>query len=64
MLNRLMEFTHENYNAKQKENFCWLEPIYNRGLPLIPTWISNHLPSKVLDEIIYPSPNFNSCTVY
>ena len=26
-------------------------------------WISNHMPSKVWDEITYPFPIFNSCTV-
>ena len=28
-------------------------------LALIPEWISNHLSSKVCDEIRYPFPNFN-----
>ena len=32
-------------------------------LTLIPAWISNHMPSKMWDEITYPFPNFNSCTV-
>ena len=27
-----------------------------------PTWISNHMSSKVRDEIIYPFPNINGCT--
>ena len=27
------------------------------------TWIINHMPSKMLDEIIYPFPNFNGTTV-
>ena len=26
-------------------------------------WISNHMPSKVWDEITYPFLNFNGCTV-
>ena len=26
-------------------------------------WISNHMPNKVWDKIIYPFPNFNGCTV-
>ena len=29
----------------------------------IPAWISNHILSKVWDEITYPFPNFNACTV-
>ena len=32
-------------------------------LTLIPAWISNHMPSKVLGEITYPFPNFNRATV-
>ena len=32
--------------------------LYNWG-----TWISNHMFSKVCDEITYPFPNFNGCTV-
>ena len=38
-------------------------PIYERGLTLILSWISSHMPSKVSDEITYPFPNFNGCTV-
>ena len=34
-------------------------PFYQNGLTLIPAWISNHMPSKVWDEITYPLPNFN-----
>ena len=37
--------------------------FYWHGLTLIPTWISNHMPCKVWDEIDHPVPNFNSCTV-
>ena len=33
------------------------------GLTLIPAWISNHMPSKVWDEITYPFLNFNGVTV-
>ena len=32
-------------------------------LTLILAWISNHMPSKICDEITYPVPNFNGCTV-
>ena len=38
-------------------------PFYQLGLTIIPSWISNHMPSKVWDEITYPFPNFNGCTV-
>ena len=30
---------------------------------LIPTWVSNHMPNKVRDEITYLFPNVNSCTM-
>ena len=42
---------------------CPFVPFYLHGLTLIPTWISNHIPSKVWDEITYPFPNFNDSTV-
>ena len=38
-------------------------PFYLHGLTLIPAWISNHMPSKVWDEITYPFLNFNGATV-
>ena len=38
-------------------------PFYCHALTLIPAWISNHMARKVWDEITYPFPNFNSCTV-
>ena len=33
--------------------------FYWHGLTLIPAGISNHMPRKVWDEIIYPFSNFN-----
>ena len=38
-------------------------PFYWYGLNLISAWISNHMPNKVCNEITYPFPNFNGCTV-
>ena len=38
-------------------------PFYKHGLTLIPAWISDHILSKVWDEIIYSFSNFNGCTV-
>ena len=38
-------------------------PFYYHGLIIIPTWISNHMPNKVWDEITYPFPKFNSSTL-
>ena len=37
-------------------------PCHNME-PRIPVWLSNSLASKVWDEITYPFPNFNSCTI-
>ena len=38
-------------------------PFYSNGLTLIPAWISNHMLSKVWDEITYPFLNVNGATV-
>ena len=38
-------------------------PLSQHGLSLIPAWISNHMPSKVWDEITYPFPKRNGCIV-
>ena len=37
--------------------------FYKHGLNLIPAWISNHMHSKVWDEIISRFSKFNDCTV-
>ena len=29
----------------------------------VPAWVSNYIPRKVFDEITYPFPNFNGCTL-
>ena len=39
-------------------------PIYQHRLTLIPAWIGNQMPSKMWNEITYPYPNFNGCTVF
>ena len=36
-------------------------PYYQHGLPLSPAWISNHIPNKVWDEIIFRLKNLNGC---
>ena len=38
-------------------------PFYGQGLTSIPAWIKSYMSSKVWGEIIYPFPNFNSCTI-
>ena len=44
---------------------CWCPgtPFYCHELSLIPARISNHIASKVWDEITYPLPNFICGTV-
>ena len=37
--------------------------FYQHGLTVISAWISNHIHYNVWDEITYPFPNFNGCTV-
>ena len=37
-------------------------PVSLTGFTLILAWISNHIPSKLWDEIIYPFPNFSGTT--
>ena len=43
-------------------NHTW-DPFSWHGLTLIPAWISNYMPRKVWDEIIYLLRNFNGATV-
>ena len=39
-------------------------PFYWHGFILITAWKSNHMPSKMWDEITYSAfPNFNGCTI-
>ena len=38
-------------------------PFHQHGLTLIPAWLSNHMLSKICDEVTYSFPNFNSCIV-
>ena len=45
-----------------RTTFTW-DSYYWYDLTVIPAWISNHRPGKVWDEITYPFPNFNGCTV-
>ena len=40
-----------------------MDHFYQRGLTLIPAWISNYIHYNVCDEIMYPFQNFNDETV-
>ena len=58
MLARLLYWNkHDEYHGNDLGRF------HKRGLILIPAWINNHMQSKMWDEISYPFPNFNGCTV-
>ena len=37
--------------------------FYKQGFYLIPAWINNRMPSRVSEEINYPFPNLDGCTV-
>ena len=39
------------------------EPLLIASFNLIPAWISNHMHSKVMDEITHPFRKHNDCTV-
>ena len=53
------------YNGIRSRHYSDIDitHVYSHGFTLIPTWISNHIPSKVLDEITYLFPNFVGATV-
>ena len=45
-------------------NYCISRgPFYKHGFTSIPTWISNYIHYKMWNEITYPLPNFNGCTI-
>ena len=48
--------------ARSPNMFSW-GPFYRHDFTLIPTWISNHMFSKVWDENTYTYTNFNSLIV-
>ena len=50
--------TNKNIKSPQTRG-----PFYWSELTLIPAWISKHTLRKVWDEITYPFPNFNGCTI-
>ena len=65
-------FIHCSYGvgikySRRTRSIQWLlipsDPFYLYGLTLIPTWIDNHIPSKVWDEITDPFQNFSGATV-
>ena len=38
-------------------------PSFKHWITLIPAWISNHIPSKRWDELMFPITNYNACKV-
>ena len=58
------------YWCLSSNKFQWLDlreghqgPVYWQGLNLIPARICGYIPYRGGDEITYPFPNFNGCTV-
>ena len=37
----------------------FMDPFYWHDIHIIPKWLSNHMSSKVWNEITYPIPSFN-----
>ena len=55
----LLPWEGECINNKGTDGFLTFKyPFYWHRLTLISAWITNHMPSKVLDEITYLFPNF------
>ena len=50
---------HRNRDVFRHILLIW-NRFYEHGLTLIPTWISNHMPSEVWDEMTHPFPNVSS----
>ena len=38
-------------------------PFHQHELTSISAWISHYMPNKVCDEVTYPFPNFNGCSI-
>ena len=66
LMRRKKSLSDEAISAKrqhEKPHDTTWGSFYYHELTLIPAWISNHMPSKVYEEITYPFPNFNSVTI-
>ena len=57
------DVTNHPYCNVMHVHISTLGPFYWHGLTIIPSWISNHMPVKAMDEIIYQFPNFNGWTI-
>ena len=64
MWHRLMTFIN-SHEGIECWCYCWgkVSPLKSKEQAVISAWISNYTHHKVWDEITYPFPNFNSCTV-
>ena len=70
-LGQSAHYAENNYKTTQHSDVTWAWRrvmgfyilVHYFGGKLLPAWKSNHMPSKMWDEIIYPFPNFNGCTV-
>ena len=57
----VMQAVRTSWDVLPLTQFTW-GPFYYHRLTLIPVWISNHMPTKIWDEITYSFPNFNGIT--
>ena len=52
-----------DYRTKNQKYGNTRGPFYEHVFTLIAAWISHQMPGELWNEIIYPFPNFNGCTV-
>ena len=62
---RVVEIVMKNKDRlSYNTHICWWPGLlYSLSITLILAGISNNMSNKLWDEITYPFPNFNSCTV-
>ena len=51
------------YNYEVASGVVTSGPFHQHGLALMSAWITNHMHSKVWENITYPFTNFNSATI-
>ena len=51
------------YTDSFLNHWSWPVLLTRIDFNMNPTWISNYIACKVWDEITYPFPNFNGCTI-
>ena len=59
----MLFWEHNPVLSAKRDSLVSFSRFTNTNQILIPIWISDNIPYKVWDEITYPFPNLNSCTV-